>query len=297
MSLRYAYNTNGTAHHRLGDALSFLADTGYDGVALTLDIAHLDPFADDARQQAERVRQRCDDLGLGVVVETGARYLLDPRAKHEPTLVTPDAAGRARRLAYLRLACDLAGLLGAEAVSFWAGVPRAGVDRTAAWGWVRDGVSALVESHGGAGYALAVEPEPGMLVEDVGDWSRLAAEVPGITLALDTGHCVVSGAYEPQDAVRAFAADLGTVAVEGMRRGVHEHLPLDEGDVDLPAVLGALVEVGYERLVTLELSRDSHRAHEMVPRALATLRAAERGALPRALSGAAPSEATSGASP
>ena len=273
--MKYAYNTNGLAHHRLHDALSFLADSGYDGVALTLDVHHLDPFADDADAQAERVRRRCDELGLGVVVETGARYLLEPRAKHEPTLVTPSSEGRARRQAYLRRACDLGGLLGAEAVSFWAGVPAAGVDRAEARTWVVDGVRALVETHGGRPYALAVEPEPGMLVEDCDDWAGLHADVPGIALALDTGHCVVSGAYEPQDAVRRFAVHLGTVAVEGMARGVHEHLPLDEGDVDLPAVLTALREVGYDRLLTLELSRDSHRAHEMVPRALATLRAAE----------------------
>lgn len=274
--MKYAYNTNGLAHHRLHDALSFLADSGYDGVALTLDVHHLDPFADDADGQAERVRRRCEELGLGVVVETGARYLLEPRAKHEPTLVTPSAEGRARRLAYLRRACDLGAQLGAEAVSFWAGVPAAGVDRDEARRWVVAGVRALVDTHGGRSYALAVEPEPGMLVEDCDDWARLHDDVDGIALALDTGHCVVSGAYEPQDAVRRFAAHLGTVAVEGMARGVHEHLPLDEGDVDLPAVLAALQEVGYDRLVTLELSRDSHRAHEMVPRALATLRAAER---------------------
>ena len=47
MSLRFAYNTNGLAHHRLPDALAMLADCGYDGVALTLDVAHLDPFAPD----------------------------------------------------------------------------------------------------------------------------------------------------------------------------------------------------------------------------------------------------------
>ena len=272
--MKYAYNTNGLAHHRLDDALALLADTGYDGVALTLDVHHLDPYADGAHAHAERVRARCDALGLGVVVETGARYLLDPRVKHEPTLVTADPAGRARRLAYLRLACDLADVLGAEAVSFWAGVPRPGVDHDQAWGWVTDGVRALVDSHGDRPYALSVEPEPGMLVEDCDDWARLHAEVPGTALALDTGHCVVSGAYEPQEAVRAFAPHLGTVAVEGMRRGVHDHLPLDEGDVDLPAVLAALTDVGYDRLVTLELSRDSHRAHESVPRSLAILRAA-----------------------
>jgi sugar phosphate isomerase/epimerase len=275
VSLRYAYNTNGLTSHRLDDALAFLADTGYAGVALTLDVVHLDPFAPDAFAQAQRVRARCAELGLGVVVETGARFLLDPRAKHEPTLVTRSAEGRARRLAYLRRACDLAEVLGAEAVSFWTGVPRPGVDRDEAWRWAVDGVRALVDSSGGRGFALAVEPEPGMLVEDCDGWAALAAEAPGITLALDTGHCVVAGTRSPQEAVAAFAPHLGTVAVEGMRRGVHDHLPLDEGDVDLPAVLAALTAAGWERLVTLELSRDGHRAHEMVPRAMATLLAAE----------------------
>ena len=273
--MRYAYNTNGLTSHRLSDALPLLADTGYAGVALTLDVVHLDPFAPDAFAQAEKVRARCEELGLGVVVETGARYLLDPRAKHEPTLVTADAEGRARRLAYLRLACDLAEVLQAEAVSFWAGVPQPGVDSDDAWRWLVDGVRALVDSHGGRSYALAVEPEPGMLVEDADDWATLAARVPGLTLALDTGHCVVSGRYAPEEAVAAFAAQLGTVAVEGMRRGVHDHLPLDEGDVDLPAVLAALRDADYRRLVTLELSRDGHRAHQMVPRSIELLRKAE----------------------
>ncbi len=275
MTLRYAYNTNGLAHHRLDDALALLADTGYDGVALTLDVQHLDPFADDCLARAEQVRERCDALGLGVVVETGARYLMDPRDKHEPTLVTADEQGRARRLDFLRRCADVADVLGAEALSLWTGVPRAGVDRAQAWRWVREGVMALVDSHGGRPAVLAVEPEPGMLVQDCDDWQRLQASVPQVRLALDTGHCVVAGAYAPDQAVRVFAPHLGTVAVEGMRRGVHEHLPLDEGDVDLPAVLAALADVGYDRLVTLELSRDSHRAHELVPRSLALLRELE----------------------
>ncbi|MBJ6145470.1 hypothetical protein [Hymenobacter sp. BT559] len=45
--LRYAYNTNGASNHRLGDALTLIAEAGYDGVALTLDHHHHDPFAPD----------------------------------------------------------------------------------------------------------------------------------------------------------------------------------------------------------------------------------------------------------
>ena len=282
MPLRFAYNTNGTAHHRLDDALALVADAGYDGVALTLDVHHLDPFAPDLAGRARALGARLRALGLGLVVETGARYLLDPRAKHEPTLVTADPAGRARRVDFLRRCLDVCAECGGETVSFWAGVPRAGVDRGEAWRWLADGVAEVVALAGGRGVAASLEPEPGMLVETAADFYRLRGALgtagAALRLALDTGHCLVTGDQDPADAVRAAAADLGTVAVEDMRRGVHEHLPFGEGDVDAASVLRALADVGYARLVTVELSRDSHRAHEMVPRALAYLRAAESGA-------------------
>lgn len=275
MSLRYAYNTNGTANHRLDDAVALIADAGYDGIALTLDWQHLDPRA---AGDAQRLATRLGDLRLGSVIETGARFLLDPRAKHEPTLVSPEPEGRARRLAFLRAAVDVAAALRAEAVSFWAGVPRAGVDPRAARGWLRDGVAELLEHAHARGVTLALEPEPGMLVETLDDWRALAAQSPGLTLALDTGHCLVTGERDPAAAVAEFAAQLGTVTVEDMRRGVHEHLAFGEGDMDLPAVLRALGDARVERLVCVELSRDSHRAHTMVAQALSALRAAEREA-------------------
>jgi D-psicose/D-tagatose/L-ribulose 3-epimerase len=278
MSLRYAYNTNGTANHRLDDAVALIADAGYHGVALTLDWQHLDPLAPGAARDAQRLAARLDDLGLGSVIETGARFLLDPRAKHEPTFVSPEPEGRARRLAFLRAAIDVAAALGAEAVSFWAGVPRAGVDLRAARGWLRDGVAELLDHAHAREVTLALEPEPGMLVETVDDWRAFAAQAPGLTLALDTGHCLVTEEREPAAAVAEFAAQLGTVTVDDMRRGIHEHLPFGEGDMHLPAVLRALGDARVERMVCVELSRDSHRAHTMVARALEALRAAERAA-------------------
>jgi sugar phosphate isomerase/epimerase len=281
--LRYAYNTNGTAHHRLDDALALVAESGYAGIALTLDVHHLDPFAPDLAGRAAALDRRLRALGLGLVVETGARYLLDPRAKHEPTLVTAAADGRARRLDFLTRCLDVCAACGGETVSFWAGVPRAGVDRADAWAWLVEGVAAVCERAAARGVVASLEPEPGMLVETVDDWRRLRAALgasgDGLRLALDTGHCLVTGERDPAAAVGEFAADLGTVAVEDMRRGVHEHLAFGTGDMDVAAVLAALAAARYDRLVTVELSRDSHRAHELVPASLAWLRAAEARAV------------------
>jgi sugar phosphate isomerase/epimerase len=273
MALRFAYNTNGVANHRLDDALALIADSGYDGVALTLDHHHHDPYAPDFDAATERLARRLRELKLGCVVETGARFLLDPRAKHEPTLVTRDPEGRKRRVDFLTRALRVAAATGADAMSFWAGVPKPGVDKGEAWKWFAEGVAEVVRAAERLGATAALEPEPGMLVETVDDYRKLKADLPGLRLALDVGHCLVTGDREPADAVRETAAELGTVSIEDMKRGEHIHLPFGEGDVDVPGVLRALDDIKFDRLVCVELSRDAHRADTMVPAALAYLRA------------------------
>ena len=271
MTLRFAYNTNGTASHRLDDALMLMAETGYAGVALTLDHNHFDPFAASWETDAKKLAQRLRGLRFGSVIETGARYLLDPRAKHEPTLVTADPAGRARRIAFLHRAIDVGAILGSEAVSFWAGVPKPGVDRAEAAAWLEAGLEQVVAYAGRRGVVAALEPEPGMLVETVDDYLKLAEALPGLKLALDTGHLLVTGERDPAAAIAEFGDRLGTVTIEDMRRGEHVHLPFGEGDVDVPSILSALDATGFANLVCVELSRDSHRADLMIPQAFSYL--------------------------
>ncbi len=269
--LSFAYNTNGAANHRLEDAIDLIAESGYDGVALTLDHHHLDPFAEDWQARAGSVARRLRAHGLGVVIETGARYLLDPRDKHEPTFVSVAPEGRARRLAFLKRAADIGGILGAEALSFWAGVPKPGVDAADARTWLIENLHAIVDHARSAGVTPAFEPEPGMLIETCAEWQTL--DIPGLMLALDTGHCLVTQDIDPAEAVCRYAPHLGTVAIEDMKRGVHVHLPFGEGDMHIPEILAALREVGYNKLVCVELSRESPQAHRAIPQSLAWLRA------------------------
>jgi len=274
--LRFGYGSNGFANHRLGDALAVIADLGYSGVALTLDHAHLDPFADDLPRQLDAVRTELAARNLAVVVETGARYLLDPRRKHHPTLVSDD--GRDRRVDLLRRAVRIAAELGAECVSFWSGILPPGADADTGWRRLAQGVGEVLDEAQRHGVPLGLEPEPGMFVERLDDAFELRKrlgdpELLGITL--DVGHCVAVEPSSAAECVRLAGELLVNVQLDDMRPNVHEHLEFGEGNLDLPATLGALVEVGYRGLAAVELPRHSHAAPEVAARAATALRAAE----------------------
>ncbi len=272
MSLLLGYNTNGFAHHRLEDCLSILADLGYGAVALTLDVHHLDPYRSTPRDVAD-VRARLDRLGLVPVIETGARYLLDPRTKHEPTLLSPEPEGRARRLDFLYRSIDLAAELGAGAISFWSGRRRPEVDPDQARTWLVDGLRRLADRARPRSIDLAFEPEPGMFVEGMADFEALDAACGDATprLTLDLGHLLLTEPDPIDAAVRRWADRLVNVHVEDMRRGAHDHLLFGEGEMPFEDILRALVEVDYRRPMTVELSRHSHAAPEAAARSKAFL--------------------------
>ena len=149
-------------------------------------------------------------------------------------------------------------------------MPKPGVDRSEAHRWLVHGLEQVVAHARACGVVAAFEPEPGMLVETAAEWEALG--VDGLTLALDTGHCLVTQDIDPAEAVRCYADRLGTVAVEDMRRGVHIHLPFGAGDMDLPSILRALADIRFGRLVCVELSRESPQAHTAIPQSIAWLR-------------------------
>jgi sugar phosphate isomerase/epimerase len=270
------YNTNGFAHHRLEDALAILAELGYQGVALTLDHHALDPFDPDLPRQLAAVRDLLHRLGLCAVIETGARFLLDPRHKHQPTLVSPEASQRERRLDFLRRAVAIAHVLGAGAVSFWSGTPVDDAGAGVHLGRLVEGCRRLCDYAADRQVRLAFEPEPGMLIDTMARFAELHRQVahPSFGLTIDVGHLHCQGEVPIADQLRQWRDLLWNVHLEDMRRGVHDHVLFGEGEIDFGPVLRTLEEIGYAGGVYVELSRHSHDAVRTARRALAFLRAA-----------------------
>jgi sugar phosphate isomerase/epimerase len=269
------YNTNGFAHHRLEDALTIVAELGYRSVALTLDHHALSPYEATFADQLAVIKVLLRDLGLRSVVETGARFLLDSRRKHQPTLIS-GPAGAARRLDFLRRAVDVAAALGADAVSFWSGAATDDNDSQELMGRLVENCRQLCRYAEERSVRLAFEPEPGMFIDTMERFADLYRRVdhPLFGLTLDVGHLHCLGETPIAAHVRRWRDWMWNVHIEDMRRGVHDHLMFGEGEIDFGEVLGALEEIGYAGGVHVELSRHSHDAVETARKALAFLRGA-----------------------
>lgn len=268
----FGYNTNGFAHHRLEDAIEILAALGYEGIAITLDRHALNPFDASFAGQLNEVRSQLRRHRLRCVIETGARFLLDSRRKHQPTLLSPEREMRQYRLEFLQRAVCVAERLEADAVSFWSGTPTSDEPDDALMDRLAAGCGTLCATAARHNVRLAFEPEPGMFIDTMSRFAALHERVnhPQFGLTLDVGHLHCLG--EPiGPTIERRRSLLWNVHIEDMRRGVHEHLMFGDGEMDFAEVVGALRAVDYSGGVFVELSRHSHDAVETARRALAFL--------------------------
>ena len=226
------YNSNGLAHHRLDEAIELLAGEGFKVLALTPDTCHLDPYR-SGPSDWRAIRRLLEKHTMRCVIETGARFILDPKTKHRPNLLEEDREGRARRLEYLRRCLEMGHELGAEVLSLWAGVlpqevsPSQGRDR------LIEGLRQLLNLSHPLGISIALEPEPGMLIQTVAEARTLLTQMKnpqGLGLCVDIGHLYVTGevgqAGEGLRSVLNLAApQLLQVHLEDIQGQNHTHLP------------------------------------------------------------------------
>lgn len=273
--MRLGYNTNGLAHHSLPAALRLLAGLGYESVAITLDHAALNPYQAGFRQQLQETKVLLQELQLRSVIETGARFLLDPSRKHQPTLVSAKTAGRPLRIEFLRHAVDIAAELDSDCISLWSGAIQDEADWDKGFARLVEGLQLVLDYAQRREITLGFEPEPGMLIDTMDRYQQLLGELdsPWLKLTLDVGHlhCLDEGPIP--NVIRHWGDRLVNIHIEDMRRGVHEHLKFGAGEIDFPPIMAALQEVGYTGGLHVELSRHSHEGPTAAREAYAFLKA------------------------
>ena len=261
--IRLGYNTNGFAHHTLEEAAAILAEIGYESVAITLERELLDP--PDTRgiaKAVERLGRLIEQSGLSVTIETGSRFILDPRRKHQPTLISRSSEDRRRRIEFLKAAVDIAEAISAESVSLWSGSADDDATEDEVFERLTASLGEVLEHAASKDVRLSFEPEPGMFVDTMDRFARLHTKLahPLLGLTLDLGHVHCLGDGNGAEHIRRWRDILWNVHIEDMRRGVHEHLMFGEGEMDFAAIFESLREIEYAGPVHVELSRHSHDA-------------------------------------
>ena len=260
--MRLGFSTNSIGDVDPLEAVPLVADLGYRSVAITPDRHLLDPFAPGLAAEIADWRRTLAAHGLTCVIETGARHLLDPRLKHEPTLVSAKRAARERRVDFTKRAIDIAAELGAGCVSLWSGVGRDGADEPTLQTRLVAGLEPILDHAATCGVPLGFEPEPGMFVDTVARFATLWERLGGPTqlgLTIDTGHLECLGERPAAEVIRPWVSRIVNVHVDDMLACRHEHLPLGMGDVEFVPLLATLAAGGYSGGLHVELPRQSHR--------------------------------------
>ena len=273
--MRLGFSTNGIGDLAPLDALPILADLGYESLAITPDRHLLDPFSSGLAAETARWRKALDAASFGRVLETGARHLLDPLHKHEPTLVSPHRSDRDRRTDFLVRAIDLAVELGAPVVSLWSGMARDAADEETLWQRLTSGLGPSLDHAARRGIVLGFEPEPGMFVDTLARQAVLHERLgrpDHLRLTVDLGHLECMGERPAATLLASRATEIVNAHVDDMLACRHEHLPLGTGDVDFPPLLAALSAAGYAGGLHVELPRQSHRWLETARESAAFLR-------------------------
>jgi len=258
---RLAYNANGLRSVSLDEAVRTLADRGYDGIELSLNAQHVDPWTFSAANAA-RLRETLAETGMvACSLATGDPHLLSAEP-FEPALVDPDPAERSRRLDLLQRSVRIGVLVGVPIVVLSTGRRRPEVGTAQADAWLDEALAVLLdtlhEALDAAGLprgstVLGIEPEPEFHCASNADVAAVIERTasPDLWLSQDLGHCVVV----EEDALGSLARHLPVtrhVQVEDIAGGVHAHLVPGDGDVDFDAV-GRVLAQGYDGWISVEL--------------------------------------------
>lgn len=228
------YMANGSTEDALGD----IAEAGYSGCEL---------FDGNLRQYAERpdeLRQLLSRNGLELVaVYCGANFIFADILPEELWRIDTSAA--------------LAAALGADHLVLGGGAKRAGGESKGDLDRLASGLAAAQEVVLRHGLTPSYHPHLGTLSETPTALDALMARTE-IGLCPDVGH-IAAGGGDPVAVIRRYSDRIPYVHLKDWAPAQQTFMPLGAGAVNLRDVADALVDIGYDGWLTIEL--DSYDGH------------------------------------
>ncbi|MBE6752958.1 MAG: sugar phosphate isomerase/epimerase [Ruminococcaceae bacterium] len=221
------------------EAVAFLMRSGFDGAEIgALDKSFMprtefyaDGFAEKMRETLKRSEVR------GFSVSMHKDYTESPKA----FALAFDAVG-------------IAAKLGAQVLIINGAKRDDSREYDRQWEEMRLALGRLAAEAENVGIKLAVELEPGFVVDNTDRLLRMLTEVGSSAVGAncDIGHVFLQDA-DPMEAIERTAPYIFHCHVENMPTGVHDHLVPWEGDMDMARYMHKLRDIGFDGGMSLDL--------------------------------------------
>jgi sugar phosphate isomerase/epimerase len=251
--MTFGYSTNAFVKFSLFEAVEKIARLGFQGVEIMCDRPHLYPD-DFGPEDLTRLRRLLQEQGLGVT-NLNSFTLFAVGDTYLPSWIEPERERREIRVRHTLACLRLAQVLGCGNISVPPGGPLGAISEQEALRRFYEGLERVVPVAEELGVKVLVEPEPGLLMENTGQFRAFIREVssPAVGLNFDVGHFFCAG-EDPSVAFEKLFEWVGHVHLEDIAASrVHNHLIPGRGAIRLLDVLRTMVRLGYRGHISLEL--------------------------------------------
>jgi sugar phosphate isomerase/epimerase len=254
---KLAFSTNAFKKNTLEEAIDAIAAAGYTGVELMADTPHLYPPSYDSAAR-QKIKHRIASAGLSVSNINGFTLFALGDTYH-PTWIEDDDRTRDLRIEHTMACIELAAEMDSRTVSLQPGGPLIGqsYDRQTASERFAEGLNRLIPLAERHRVILAIEPEPGLLIQTAAEYLEFKKRYFGndriIMMNCDIGHlfCVNE---DPAKVIRSMPQEIAHLHLEDIAENrVHQHLAPGKGAIDFPGIFAALKQIDYTGWVTVEL--------------------------------------------
>lgn len=195
--IQLSYSTFGLTNLDFLDAIDAVGKAGYEGIEIAFHRRQFNPFNINDEYLAT-VKSRLNAARVKPACVATASHFFTPSRPHEPSLMTPDLAGRKRRIDLVKRGIRVARQLGVSLVTFGSGfirdehVSNPQIDPSEL---LADSIhECLCEIRDDEDITLLIEPEPGMLIETLEQGLALVKQIgsPRFQLHVDICHAYCS---------------------------------------------------------------------------------------------------------
>jgi sugar phosphate isomerase/epimerase len=275
--MKFAFSSNAFLRYDLLETIRIISSIGYEGIEIMADVPHAFPLH-LTDSYIRMIRKAVEDNGLEISNLNAFMHHADGDTYH-PSWIEKDRDLRVKRVDYTLRCIDLADMLGVRNISTEPGGPLEEMSREEGLKLFKDGLFAVEDKAREKGVRVLIEPEPGLLIENSGEFldffDGLDPEVFGLNF--DIGHffCVNEDPAELVEIMKDYAHHFHLEDIAPSRE--HHHLMLGHGAIELPKVLDTIQDSGFGGFVTVELYTYDHAAEEAAKEAFEYLRRWKQG--------------------